>query len=91
MQENYNRVQEEEITDMIQEVELAHHTHQHKLSWQLTNNLTERKNAKKGTIKGNNKQDRTSSTLRTYLERNQLSHIQMKKSERSSTTLIFHN
>ena len=32
-------------------VELTHHTHQHKLSWQLINNLTGIKNPKKGLIK----------------------------------------
>ena len=57
MQEKYNRVQEEEIADMVQKVELAHHTNQRKLSWQLINNLTRRKNAKKGILKGNSKQD----------------------------------
>ena len=60
LEENYNRVQEEEITDMVQKIELAHHANQYKLRWQLINNLTGRKNAKKGVIKGNNKQDRLS-------------------------------
>ena len=60
LQENCNRVEEEEITDMVQKLELAYHTNQHKLSCQLINNLTGRKNAKKGIIKGNNKQDRLS-------------------------------
>ena len=45
---------------MVQKVELAHHKQQQKLSWQLINNLTGRKNAKKGIIKGTNKQDRLS-------------------------------
>ena len=45
---------------MEEKVELAHHTNQHKLSWQLINNLTGKKNAKKGIIKGNDKQDRLS-------------------------------
>ena len=52
-------MQEEEIADMVQKAELAHHTNQHKLSWQLINNLTA-KNAKKSIFKGNNKQDRRS-------------------------------
>ena len=60
MQEKYNRVQEEEIADMVQKVELAHHTNQHKLSWQLINNIMAIKNAKKNIIKGNKKQDRLS-------------------------------
>ena len=47
LQEKYNRVQEEEIADMVQKVEFAHHTNQHKLSWQSINNLIGRKNAKK--------------------------------------------
>ena len=55
--EKYSIVQEEEITDMVQKVELSLYTNQHKLSWQLINNLTGRKNAKKGIIKGNTKQD----------------------------------
>ena len=32
LQEIYNRVQEEEITDMVQKVELVHNTNQNKLS-----------------------------------------------------------
>ena len=43
LQENYNMVQGEEIADMVHKVELAHHTNQHKLSWQLINNLTGKK------------------------------------------------
>ena len=32
LQEKYNRVQEEEIADMVQKIELARYTSQHKLS-----------------------------------------------------------
>ena len=47
LQENYNMVQGEEIPDMVHKVELAHHTNQHKLSWQLINNLTGKKMQRK--------------------------------------------
>ena len=47
LQENYNMVQGEEIADMVHKVELAHHTNQHKLSWQLINNLTGKKMQRK--------------------------------------------
>ena len=47
LQESYNMVQGEEIADMVHKVELAHHTNQHKLSWQLINNLTGKKMQRK--------------------------------------------
>ena len=43
---------------MVQKIELARYTSQHKLSQQLISNLTGRENAKKDIIRGNNKQDR---------------------------------
>ena len=42
LQEQKRSLQEEEIADMVQKLELAHHTNQHKLSWQLINNITGR-------------------------------------------------
>ena len=89
LQEKYNGVQEEETADMVQKEELAIFTKQHKLSWQLINNLKGRKMQRKVSSKEITNKTVSANgmfTLRTYLERSQLSPIQMKKLEPFSIT-----
>ena len=54
----YNDLQEEELESMIRETEEADIRKQHRESWKLINNITGRKAAKKGIIKGNCREER---------------------------------
>jgi len=47
--------QEEELSEMITKVEQADANSKHGMSWRLINEITGRKDAKKGIIKGKSK------------------------------------
>ena len=54
----YKIITEEDLDAMIQNVEKANSSHQHAESWKLINEISGRKSAKKGVLKGNSKTDR---------------------------------
>ena len=58
LEEAYNTVMEEELCDMIKRVEDADRKQQHAESWKLINEISGRKTAKVGVIKGENQEDR---------------------------------
>ena len=58
LQEAYNVISEEELESLIQKVENADSTHRHAESWKLINEISGRKSAKKGVLKGNSKEER---------------------------------
>ena len=58
LQEAYDAITEEELSEMIQKVEVADESNSHSQSWRLINTITGRKAAKKGILKGNSKEDR---------------------------------
>ena len=58
LSEIYLNIQEEELSEMIQKVEDADTNYKHKLSWKLINEITGRKTAKQGMIRGNSKEER---------------------------------
>ena len=58
LEEAYNTVMEEELCDMIKRVEDADSKQQHAESWKLINEISGRKAAKVGVIKGTNQEDR---------------------------------
>ena len=58
LQEAYDTVTEEELSEMIRKVEVADENSSHGQSWRLINTITGRKAAKKGILKGNSKEDR---------------------------------
>ena len=54
----YNNITKEELKSMIQKVENANSTHKHAESWKLINEISGRKTAKKGLLKGDSKEER---------------------------------
>ena len=58
LQNTYNTMQEEELGEMIRKVETADANSKHGQSWRLINEITGRKNAKRGIIKGTSKTER---------------------------------
>ena len=60
LQSMYDVIQEEELSEMIGKVEQADANSKHGMSWRLINEITGRKNAKKGIIKGKSKSERLS-------------------------------
>ena len=54
----YDVIQEEELSEMITKVEQADANSKHGMSWRLINEITGRKDAKKGIIKGKSKSER---------------------------------
>ena len=54
----YVRVKEEELKELIQKVEESDSTYRHDQSWRSINEITGRKEAKSGVIKGNIKEER---------------------------------
>ena len=58
LEKAYNTAAEEDLTNLISKVEDAHSSHQHAESWKLIEEISNRKSAKKGIIKGTSKQDR---------------------------------
>lgn len=61
LKSNYDKAREEELESMIKQVENADAIAQHAQSWKLINEISGRKSAKKGVIKGNSKEDRINS------------------------------
>ena len=58
LEKAYNTAAEEDLTNLITKVEGTHSSHQHSESWTLIDEISNRKTAKKGIIKGTGKQDR---------------------------------
>lgn len=58
LQEAYDLAIEEELSEMIDKVEACEAEGSHGQSWKLINEVTGRKPAKKGVLKGNSKEDR---------------------------------
>ena len=58
LEKAYNTAAEEDLTNLITKVEGTHSSHQHSESWKLIDEISNRKTAKKGIIKGTGKQDR---------------------------------
>ncbi len=58
LQDAYDEATEEELSKLIQKVETADERARHGESWRLINQLTGRKTAKKGILKGRNKDER---------------------------------
>ena len=58
LQEAYDAITEEELSEMIQKVEVANGSSNHGQSWSLINMIAGRKTARKGILKGNSKDDR---------------------------------
>ena len=58
LQEVYNEITEEDLEHMIRQVEKADETSKHGESWKLINSISGRKTAKKGILKGKDREDR---------------------------------
>ena len=54
----YNAATEEDLEELVRKVEGAHDSHQHAESWKIINEISDRKTAKQGKIKGTCKKDR---------------------------------
>ena len=61
LQETYEGVEAEELESMIQQVERADARSSHSESWKLINEISGRKNGKKGRLKGDSKESRIQS------------------------------
>ena len=61
LQETYEGVEAEKLEDMIREVERADERCEHSKSWKLINEISGRKNGKKGRLKGDSKESRIQS------------------------------
>ena len=58
MQDAYDAVSEDELSNLIRQVETANENNSHGQSWRLINAITGRKSAKRGTLKGTSREDR---------------------------------
>ena len=67
LQEAYNTVTEEELSEMIRKVEVADENSSHGQSWRHINTITGSKAAKKGILKGNSREDRLRNGINTLV------------------------
>ena len=58
LQEAYDAVNEDKLSEMVKQVEESDETRTHSESWKLINSITGRKSAKTGILKGNSSEDR---------------------------------
>ena len=58
LEQTYVEIEEERLNELIQQVEDAHSNAKHRLSWKLVNQISGRKNARKGMLKGKSKTDK---------------------------------
>ena len=58
LQEAYDAVTEDELSEMVTHVEMSDECRNHGESWKLINSITGRKNTKTGILKGQSKEDR---------------------------------
>ena len=65
LQNTYDTMQEEELSEMIRKVETADANSKHGQRWRLINECTGQKNAKRGIMKGTSKTERLKNGMTT--------------------------